>query len=345
MLKPNTVFVLGAAFSAEMDFPLGGGLKAQIRDLLSRSGRYRDNALLDLIESHPEYGRAADQLRAALPLAASIDNLVEHKSRDEAFVTVAKWSIARAIAIREAKSPLGPRPESQSPKPLPTGNSYEALFQLVVQGARTERLEQAFSRLKVITFNYDRTLEVYLHRAIRAYSDVNQSRATEILNQAAIIHAYGALGASDEGFTRPTRFAGDEDPARIAADARGLRTFSEKSDSRSVLPIHDQLITAERLVVLGCAFHPQNLRLIEPEIHQLTEVYATAYAAPPDDPAGKASPAFERYSLAQGQVLRDALVRWPLHEALRGGGHQIEFEIEAMTCRQLIGMHGARWLG
>lgn len=340
MLKSNTVFVLGAAFSAELGLPLGGTLKDQISRLLPRQGSPpSDEIFSELVDTYNAYTPAFRALQTALPLAASIDNLVEHRGGDEQFVTAAKWAIARAIAKAEVGSPLGPKARSG----LPADNSYAALFQLIVSGVPRERMALAFSRLHVVTFNYDRTLEVYLHRAIQTYSGVNSEAARDILNEATIVHAYGALGASDEGSVRPTQFREDRSWRRIVQDAQGLRTFSEKEDSQSIEVVRQEIQQAMCLVVLGCAFHPQNLRLITPEVNRLTSIYATAYSPPPKDSDGFAAPSFERFSLQQAEVLKAAIRQWPAQHPHVSPSDRLHFHLEAMTCRQLIQMYGADW--
>lgn len=341
MLRLNTVFVLGAALSSEMGLPLGNGLKNKILDLLppehARSG---DEAFEFLRRNRPDVGPSIAALRNALPLAASIDNLVQHRGHDRQFVTVAKWGIARAIALAEQSSLL--RHDQAEDQPLmPYGNSYEALFHLIVAGVGIESLPAAFGRLRVVTFNYDRTLEVYLHRAIQAYSGIGADRAADILRRAEIIHAYGALGADNEGSTRTLEFRPDSSPGRIELDAAGLRTFSEKEDSASVNVIRGMVAGAERLIFLGCAFHDQNLRLIQPQLNQLQAVYATAYSPPPPDQF--AQPAFDRFSLKQADPMRNAIRRWPAQQNHIHVDDRIAFQIEAMTCRQLITMYGSEW--
>lgn len=340
MLKPNTVFVLGAALSAELGLPLGWQLKDQIMRLIPRNGATPDEPFADLIHANEQTRSALDNLRAALPLAASIDNLVEHRGDNDQFVSVSKWAIARAISKAELACPLGIKVGERT---LPTDNSYAALFQLIVGGVPRHRMEQAFSRLHVVTFNYDRTLEVFLHRAIIAYSGVTADEATGILDQATIVHAYGALGASEEGSVRPRGFRDDRAWQRIAADANGLRTFSEKEDSESIMIIRRELQAAERMVMLGCAFHPQNLRLIQPDITRLSMVYATAYAPPPADRDGHAAPPFDKFSLQQGASLERAVSRWHSQQDHVPSNLRFSFHIEAMTCRQLIALHGGAW--
>lgn len=86
MLENGLVIVLGAGFSAELKLPLGWRLKQDIMDLIPRrNGRGDEHVRWALLHGRDVDAAmaASEQLRRALPLAASIDNLVEHLSSNE----------------------------------------------------------------------------------------------------------------------------------------------------------------------------------------------------------------------------------------------------------------------
>ena len=350
MLAENTVFVLGAAFSREVGLPLGEGLKQKILSALpaSRPGDGGgDEKLRWLIDRQPgtAWYDAVRTIRQALPFAASIDNLVEHHQQDETVVQVAKWAIATAIAREEAASDLGDNrvQKQRSLKDLyaieTTG--YHDLFRLIVAGVPRARLDQAFSRLKVITFNYDRTLEAFLIRAVAAHSALPVEQAIAIVRQATIHHAYGVLDSQAQLQPFPVRFAPIADPAHIPALAEGLRTFSEKQGPGEAFPIKHMVSRADRVIFLGCAFHRQNMELIRPDELYASEVYGTVYIPAPVDPAGYATPNIDTFSAPSIIALQSALKGWS-HPHI---GKEMAFYLSAMTCRQLIAQYGVRWTG
>ncbi|MGH7216991.1 MAG: hypothetical protein ACREIG_07135, partial [Nitrospiraceae bacterium] len=51
------------------------------------------------------------------------------------------------------------------------------------------------NKLSLITFNYDRSLEFYLHRAIKRLWDLDDNEAAEVLKAVPIIHIHGKIDA------------------------------------------------------------------------------------------------------------------------------------------------------
>jgi hypothetical protein len=349
MLEHNTVFVLGAAFSAEMDLPLGDGLKKDIiRILPNGQDGGGDRLLRELIESqgNPLWQDASALLKAALPYAASIDNLVEHHQNDAAVVTVAKWAIARAISLRETICPLGPEYSPRKTGHLESTNlpftGYHALFRLIVAGVPKNQLQVAFSRLKVITFNYDRTLEVFLARAVAAHSGLAIAEAESVVNQATVFHAYGSLDTTAQIPANRRGFAPLDHRDQIKVLSEGLRTFSEKIRSGEDQGLREEMREADRVVFLGCAFHPQNLRLIRSRGFKAGEVYGTVYVPAPTDPFGHATPSLAEFSATSIDALTKELIEWrdPLAQT---GLSAATCYLRPMTNSQLIAHFGMRW--
>lgn len=344
MLKDATVFVLGAAFSKEVGLPLGEGLKEKILGVLPTGpdggGDQQLRHLLNL-QGNPQWYDAATTLRVALPFAASIDNLVEHHQNDPTVVQVAKWAIATAIASEEVSSWLG---EGQRRKVVKLNeinrmeaSGYHDFFRLIVSGVPAEGLAEAFSRLKIVTFNYDRTLEAFLIRAVAAHSARPIAEAREIVANATILHAYGKLDAEGAIEAAPSLFRSIMMPGQIEQLARGLRTFSEKRISGEDEPIQLMMANAQRIIFLGCAFHRQNLRLIRPPSIQAESVYGTVYVPAPVDPAGHAAPSIYSFSEPTILNLTSVFTEWT------NGQRRPSTYLDALTCRQLIAKHGTDW--
>ncbi|WP_156363171.1 hypothetical protein [Brevundimonas sp. Leaf168] len=342
MLRPSTTFVLGAAFSADLGLPLGEGLKLKLVEVLPKNhGEGGNEKLRWLLGQHgnPEWFDASRTLRAALPYAASIDNLVEHHQHDHVLVQVAKWSIACAIALEEQRSAIGSKPAGRA---LEAGNSsvYHQLFRLIVAGVSRRNLDEAFKRLQVITFNYDRTLEAFLVRALAAHSGLSTEAAEEVVSHATILHAYGALG-QDENGNAPRQFTEVQSSDGIEQLARGIRTFSEKVQSGESDLLRHIVRDSERLIFLGCAYHKQNLNLIAPQAQLLAdEVYGTVYVPPPADPDHHAAPDLEMFSMPANAALRSTLLHWRQPFS----SEETRLFLQPMTCRQLIAQHGINWI-
>lgn len=105
MLKRGTLFILGAAVSSEIGFPLGNALKQRIIELIP-SDRSAGSDFIRTVNLNFGDGGwpACKALQTALGYAPSIDNLIEHRSDDETLRDVAKVAIAAVIAAGERAS-------------------------------------------------------------------------------------------------------------------------------------------------------------------------------------------------------------------------------------------------
>lgn len=175
MIEQNTLLILGAGASCDFGFPTGEELLRQIRDMLRDTQSYHYRVLCELTKYVDTVDRFYNGLeRADQP---SVDAWLEHNPE---FIDVGRWAIAMALLEAERRSNLKPKT-----------NWYKHLFRAL--DASYEDFYK--NQLKVITFNYDRSLEKYL-------SDVfpykyKQEKPADCLKQLRLLkvyHIYGSLG-------------------------------------------------------------------------------------------------------------------------------------------------------
>ncbi|MFZ4166989.1 hypothetical protein [Brevundimonas sp. NPDC058933] len=341
MLDNGLVFVLGAGFSAELGLPLGWRLKQAIADIIpSRKGGGNEHVSWAFLQDRDvEVAmNASEQLRRALPLAASIDNLVEHLSSNKDVVSCAKIGIAATILQSERQSTIfGPAGSGLSVASHNT--AFADLFRLIVGSVPLNRMDYAFSRLKVINFNYDRCLEQFMTRAVMDYSGTDLRRAQEIVSQATILHPYGSLGP----LTSKADFGQKLDWIDIKAVSENIRTFSEEIGSKEHTDIKSLASSASRLVFMGCAYHRQNLDLIRPDTNTLSRVDGTMYSPLPVDPDGHATMSMSAFNEPAISELVSKISDWPRGASLVRMNTR-QFRIEALSNRQLIARHGTEWV-
>ena len=334
MLKPNTVFVLGAAVSNELNFPLGSELKGQIANLLPNTSDYT-RAQGDFVRAasnavgNAEWLRQCLAVRAGVVRAASIDNLIEHRIGNKAFVDVAKLAIAGVIGAKDKSLSLDISP--------PT---YQAIFSLMVGGCGVGQIVEALNRVSFITFNYDRSLEIFLRGALMAYCGFNEAKAAELVGGMKIHHVYGFLG------TLPSTYPGpNHDPllARELADmAAGLKTFSEEHDTAAGEALKDLMDQAQQLIVLGCALHPRNMQLLTPRIANFKSMYATQYVPAPADKSEHSKPPITDFAIPAINAFRTALFQWQNKRSDRISFQDVT--VEPLTCVQMVVKYGSSWL-
>jgi hypothetical protein len=296
MFKSRTVFVVGAGASYELGFPLGSGLKDRIGDLSDfyfefNSGLTRGDHLIQeaLHVSYKATGRdgnlaysAGRAMKSALPLAISIDNYLEAHSTDEHTQAVGKLAIVRAILEAEGNTRLtmdrGRSTIDFSDTTL-QGSWLTRLIRNLTEGVKREETDDLFQNVSFITFNYDRSLEEFLCRALQTYYGMTEERAAELVGTHVVHHAYGSVGRLPwQSGGGPEAPYGEKIEARTLLElSKRIQTFSEQIDNAHHSAMIERLGGARTVVFLGFGFLEQNMQLLELQgLHAVERVYATA---------------------------------------------------------------------
>lgn len=137
---------------------------------------------------------------------------------------------------------------------------------------------RTFSNVAFVTFNYDRCIEMYLYSHFVSTLALSQEQAIAAPQRIPIHHVYGSLGDLGQISRSGINF-GAERSAGFAS--RDLMTYCEKIGSDQQQAIYDEIGKADRIVMLGCAYHSQNLNLLfgsDPKVHK--RVWGTAFKLP-----------------------------------------------------------------
>jgi hypothetical protein len=139
--------------------------------------------------------------------------------------------------------------------------------------------EFAANRIAVITYNYDRSLEYFLHQSLMARYRMSESEALEILQNICIIHVHGVLG--EYPVVPYKKLAEGDTLFKISEAIKIVHEIQDTPDgfcSKDFRRANTELAKAERILFLGFGFHEDNLRRLEffsPEVFQGREVLAT----------------------------------------------------------------------
>ncbi|MEM7626661.1 MAG: hypothetical protein AAF333_13785 [Planctomycetota bacterium] len=248
-----TVLVLGAGASYPYGFPLGGQLLAWIGGG-GRGAPFTDDefarALWDL--GHDEKDIKAFRYQLGIEQPASIDAFLAAKPH---FSQIGKHAIAYVLTRCERPGYVfyPPRPE-ESP-------CYNLLCEAYKQvDARSERL-------KVITFNYDRSLEFMYrsHRTAKLHSDLafvdsHYTDPDEVdwdTGIPEILHVYGSLGDLKEHPYEPDRPLGD-----IPRRAESIRVIGERALDEVVETARTWLREAWVVAFVGLGGDEQNMQML-----------------------------------------------------------------------------------
>lgn len=310
MFSKPTTFVIGAGCSREYQFPLGVGLRDEISDMLAhvetdrprgsdsilwigssggKDGAF-NRAIFNIAGQHhfQEWHRVAQQMGRGLQHASSIDRYLDHHSEDEVMVQIGKMAIGRRIIKAEANSTIHIR-EGAS---LDMGEIYKQngqnphwlseLFLRLQEGIRRGNIEQIFSNVTFICFNYDRAIEHYLCEAVKVFGHLSDRDTAAVMKSLKIYHPYGSLGPlpwqQEDGSPSIHYGAKLDDHRSIQTIGQSLRIFTETvEENEEINRIRDAILNASKIVFLGFSFLQQNIDLIRPRTRSRVEqVWATS---------------------------------------------------------------------
>ena len=286
-MPKSLVLVVGAGASKEVNLPLGSELRSRIATSLNiryKDGYTRSGGDGTIDDAFREIARSLDPQRPdinpflhsawrisdAMPQAISIDNFIDSHRDDQRIAICGKLAIARCILAAEAESTLFANGQEAYPKINFAGVEptwFNAFFQLLSENCQEHEIDQRFSQISVVTFNYDRCIEHYLHGALQNYYGVSPERASEAMSRLQIFHPYGSVGLLPwQERQESIDFGATVGGRGLLAASKRIRTFTEgiDPDQSDVTEIRRTLQQADRIAFLGFAFHRLNLALLFP---------------------------------------------------------------------------------
>ena len=243
MITRRTVLMLGAGASVPYGFPTGAGL----RDCVCKSGSGANEVRKALIDCGYT-GDAIDSFVTELRESGrqSVDLFLEHRPD---LVPIGKAAIAAAlIPFEESNSLFNDLSEK--------GKWYAHLFNQL--DAPPDKWKE--NRLTVVTYNYDRSLEFFLLRALQHSFNLNPRDAGELAKSVPVIHLHGLLAPLDEVQRGGRPYAPETLPGRVRLAAEAIQIISEaKPDDSRFVQAREALSAAERVYILGFGYSHVNL--------------------------------------------------------------------------------------
>jgi hypothetical protein len=292
MFAKDIALVIGAGASAELGFPTGASLKERIAKALSfyTDGFRLTSGDLTLHRSiQNKFGRDADayfnashELSNVMPSFVSIDEALHYLSARPEVVTVGKAAIVHEILRAERESLLFKKGDRKFANLERVDRSWLPHFLSMALSSHThEDVETIFSRVTIINFNYDRSIEHFLYTALQRNAAVSEVRAKKIVSELRVIRPYGSIGQ-----LWPQRGEGVHFGAEISGDYEALfsvieniRTYTEQNLAKDALDeIQKAINSAKVVLLLGFGFHSQNKRLLQSlEQSHMRRAFATVY--------------------------------------------------------------------
>ncbi|MFZ2651744.1 MAG: SIR2 family protein [Burkholderiaceae bacterium] len=247
MISTPTVLVLGAGASKPYGFPLGGELRGRIIGMAAGTDNVTAKAGL---AADPHLQPFVDAF--ARSRLYSIDAFLGIRSD---FSDIGRRSIAAQLWYAEAESSLVDTIGTPD-------DWYDYLWNKLASGHSWDEVK--FNNLSIVTFNYDRSLEVFLLRAATATFNVSESDAIAKLKTLRIEHVYGSLGSPWPGDADYFRYGWPVQAASVSLAAKSIRIIPEARDDEPVFKrAQEMLLAAHTICFLGFGFDSLNLRRLD----------------------------------------------------------------------------------
>jgi len=281
----KSVIIVGAGASHEAGLPLGSGLKNEIARLLKhreRSDHYGAsvndeliNCALSILKSQGNdincLYQACRHISEAMPQVISIDNFIDTHKGNESIEKCGKLAIVRSILNAEKSSKLyvDLRNIYNKPKYEQLESTwFNAFWQLMTENCQAEELENRFSSISLIIFNYDRCIEHFLYHSLINVYRLETEQAAKIVSTIKVYHPYGVVGNLPwQRKQDAIVFGGEPDHHLLVKLASKIKTFTEGTDpgASEISEIRSSMLNAEVVLFLGFAFHKLNMQLITPD--------------------------------------------------------------------------------
>jgi hypothetical protein len=261
MISTDTVLILGAGASTSYGFPGGLQLKAEIcQEINNPHGDiYKD---LKLFANKDMVFNFYNNL--LLSSEMSIDAFLEH---NQSFSEIGRRAIANILLRKERHRALF---DDWINKWLDPKNKDNHWYQLLFSKLNAPFEEFEKNKLKIVTFNYDRSLEYFLLNAMKAkYSREMSEDVLKKLHSIKILHIYGKLGNLPEydsdGFYVPYDLfnkQGKDDWWReyiYEASKKIITIHQAKEIGNVILEARRFLLKAERIYFLGFGYDKTNM--------------------------------------------------------------------------------------
>lgn len=237
MITKPTVLILGAGASWHLGYPLGQDLIQNI------CARLKENGLpQEIKKTYSDQERHDFYMGLSRGQYGSIDAFLEENPQ---YIELGKILITDRLKQCENEDKLFKQP-----------GWYRELFNSLL-GKSPESFVSA--PLTIVTFNYDRSLEVFLHQALLYRYHLDSASALDIVRRMRIIHPHGILGEYPE-----VPYTNKLDGLSLGDISKSIKIIHELKDGGPHLQEFNKarpaLQEAQKIYFLGFGFHNENVR-------------------------------------------------------------------------------------
>jgi hypothetical protein len=204
-------------------------------------------------------------ISSVMPSFVSIDEALHYWSEKPDFVTLGKLAIARSILQAEAKSEIRIKPDHKVNIDSAADTWIGHFLSIALSGLKRDAVEEAFSNVTMINFNYDRVVEHFLHTALQVRAAIPSDGAAATLSKLKTIRPYGSLGELPWISSAGINYGEDPGVQALIGLANKIRTYTEQQQSGDLTTeICEAIAKSALVVIVGFGFHRQNMMLLKP---------------------------------------------------------------------------------
>jgi hypothetical protein len=252
----NIVFVVGAGANHEYGFPTGAELISMVRKYLSSRHGQVNNSKPEIAADLRE---AIDKLDCTT--VPSIDLFMQLQSKyrgnvENDFVSLFCRRGITSTILEKENHYLGDGNKR--------ANWLEYIIAQIVQESSYDPNKLVNSRIKFITFNYDRFIEFKIREVLMKLLGVPDfGKANELTNSFAassIIHVYGSIGKLTD-----VDFGATSDTGAINIYSKNINIIGDRCNEESGKTIKEIVDNAQQIHFLGFGFNEENISQLQLE--------------------------------------------------------------------------------
>lgn len=250
MPKPITTLVLGAGASNPYGLPTSADLKKIIIE---------DTPSPTIHDLHPN-----DHMNDVLE---SIQSSIRDMSR--AFSRSGQYSIDSFLELRREYEKTGKicavtylleKEAEAASNPTIAGDWYQWLFSHIVK----DNIDEFLRHVNIVTFNYDRTLEISLMTMLIHSLKLESDRAESIVNNLPIVHVYGSHSSPIQYRPHLGHFVINYTYSSIVESSKNIRIIDPSHNviTKELEYARTMIGNSSQIVFLGFGFNENNLHRI-----------------------------------------------------------------------------------
>ncbi len=263
MIEKRTVFILGAGASKPYGYPTGIELRHMIvKDFEGIITKLPPDDLISTLPDAKTIRQFAYKFNKSD--TNSIDLFLSRHSTDSVVVMRGKQAISSIMLHCEGRSRFNDA--LYETRKL---DWYNYLFTRMTEHMRTdENLDFSSNQVSFVTFNYDRSLEFYLHQSLtNSFGAEHLTNLEGELKKLGMIHVHGCVARlpwQEPGDPLVLKYPVIELRARFIIEAtKQIRVVGETDEDENIRKARELLKEAEQVFFLGFGFAIENLEVLD----------------------------------------------------------------------------------